>query len=71
MGTVQKVNYACPVTITPGLCHRCGACVAVCPHDALFLWNGRLVVNEACSACGRCVTVCPVRALALAARSEA
>ena len=45
-----------------GLCHRCGACAAICPRgvvdigdDAYPSWAGR---EEACTDCGLCVRVC-------------
>ncbi len=54
--------------IDDNLCHSCGACVAVCPPDCLFLNGLTLTVDqEACTACGRCVMICPVQALALTA----
>jgi ferredoxin len=51
------------------LCHYCGACVAVCPPDALFLTDARLEVMDACTGCGRCVKVCPVFALSVVERN--
>ena len=47
------------------LCHACGACVAVCPADALFLNDAHLEVTDACTGCGRCAKICPMRALSL------
>ena len=45
-------------------CHYCGACVAVCPPEAIFLWNSVLVIRiDKCTACERCLPVCPVNAL--------
>jgi ferredoxin len=47
-------------------CHSCGACVAVCPPDSLFLHDYTLTVNqETCTSCERCVKMCPVQALSL------
>ena len=49
-------------------CVDCGACVGVCPSDALVLERPVLTVildPEKCVACGECVTACPVRAMAL------
>jgi ferredoxin len=52
--------------IDHNLCHSCGACVAVCPPDCLFLAGLALTVDQdACTACNRCVAICPVQALAL------
>lgn len=47
-------------------CLGCGACVGVCPPDALFLHNGALVIDaDRCTRCERCARVCPVAALSL------
>jgi ferredoxin len=46
------------------LCHFCGACVAVCPPDAIFLHNSALVINmHTCTACERCLHACPLGAI--------
>jgi len=48
----------------PNRCDYCGTCVAVCPHDAIELWESEWVlIPERCTACGFCVQVCPVAAL--------
>lgn len=48
-------------------CVACGACVEVCPVDALTIEDsGAQVDNALCVRCGTCVPVCPVEALALA-----
>ncbi|MBL8133850.1 MAG: 4Fe-4S binding protein [Anaerolineae bacterium] len=52
--------------IDKALCLACGACVAVCPPDALFLQGLRLTVDQAtCTDCDRCAAMCPVGALSL------
>lgn len=57
--------------INQDLCYSCGACVAVCPPDALFLRDIRLTVNQdACTSCERCVAMCPVHALSLVPLEE-
>lgn len=56
------------VRVDEQVCHHCGACVAVCPPDAIFLENSALVIHqEICTACERCVKMCPVQALHMAA----
>jgi MinD superfamily P-loop ATPase len=56
------------LNIDHNLCHSCGACVAVCPPDCLFLAGLTLTVDQStCTACNRCVAICPVKALALTA----
>jgi ferredoxin len=59
------------LAIDYGKCHSCGACVAVCPPDSLFLNDYHLTVNqETCTSCERCVKLCPVRALSLVEIAE-
>jgi len=41
-------------------CQGCGQCVKHCRHDALYIHNGRSVVNsKACILCGYCAGYCP------------
>jgi electron transfer flavoprotein alpha subunit len=48
------------------ICNGCGACIDVCPYDALSLEDNVAVVNEKCNFCGACVDdVCPVDAIKL------
>jgi ferredoxin len=45
-------------------CVYCGACVGVCPVQALVLKDTRIVVDKKkCINCGACVTICPVGAM--------
>jgi UDP-glucose 4-epimerase len=46
-------------------CVQCGACLTVCPVEAIYLNNGRVRIGEQCKGCGRCVTTCPVQAIGL------
>lgn len=66
---LRKESNVLPRTrlvIDHDLCFSCGACVAVCPPDSLFLRDLVLTVDHAtCTRCDRCVAVCPVHALAL------
>jgi NAD-dependent dihydropyrimidine dehydrogenase PreA subunit len=43
-------------------CINCGACVAVCPHDAGFISSfDTIAVNTPCAiACMVCEDICPV-----------
>jgi ferredoxin len=66
---------SCGVTIQPlsqdirrndDKCTHCGACIAVCPTDALFVDRDRMEVifkDEECVACELCIKVCPPRAM--------
>jgi len=44
-------------------CCYCGACVSVCPVDALDLQETRLVVRDSCMDCNDCISACPSGAL--------
>lgn len=50
------------------LCTDCGACVGVCPSEALVLERPSMKVifePDKCVVCGECVPCCPVRAMEL------
>jgi ferredoxin len=52
-------------------CIGCGACIDVCPVEAIALLDGKAHVDDArCTACGACADVCPENALQLAIRGE-
>ena len=45
-------------------CTACGACVGICPADAISVDSGHAVVDqEQCAACGACIPSCPTDAL--------
>ena len=54
-----------PVTINEETCTGCGACVDVCPVEAITLKDdGKAKVDpDTCIDCGVCVTECPVEAI--------
>jgi formate hydrogenlyase subunit 6/NADH:ubiquinone oxidoreductase subunit I len=55
-----------PVNIHYGLCLFCGACVGLCPENAILLGNTHLEFNlDRCTACGNCIRACPTLALSL------
>jgi ferredoxin len=68
----------CGITVKPvekdiqrddRLCYHCGACIAVCPTNALFMDNETMEVvfdNKLCSGCGLCMPICPSRAMQVA-----
>ena len=46
------------------LCFGCGACIALCPVDALSLESLLAIVYESkCTHCEHCIPACPVFAL--------
>ncbi|RKY89411.1 ferredoxin [candidate division KSB1 bacterium] len=48
------------------LCDLCGLCVGVCPEDALYLSEVKLIIiQEKCSLCLYCVNCCPFRAISV------
>ncbi|MBN1773531.1 MAG: 4Fe-4S binding protein [Deltaproteobacteria bacterium] len=52
------------VVIDPALCTGCGACVDICPAEALRLEGGVARVDaRACLGCGVCVPECTMRAI--------
>ncbi|MFQ6114687.1 MAG: 4Fe-4S binding protein [bacterium] len=47
-------------------CDFCGTCVAVCPVDAIDLYEARIaIIEDRCIDCMLCVWICPVETLAL------
>lgn len=54
------------VMVDRNLCFYCGACVAVCPPDSIFLENAHLKIDDnTCTLCERCTNMCPVHALSM------
>ena len=40
-------------------CCWCGACILVCPKDAISYSLKEVIVNDNCISCGRCLQICP------------
>lgn len=50
--------------VNDSLCLGCEACIAVCPHSAIELRQGRAWIDPSlCSECGACAQVCPQGAI--------
>ena len=47
-------------------CTGLGSCAGACPFEAIYIKDGRAVVDPAkCKACGKCIAVCPNRLIEL------
>ncbi len=46
-------------------CIGCGACVEVCPYDAIDLEDKLASINDKCTICGACIESCPFDAIIL------
>ncbi|MBK5190902.1 MAG: 4Fe-4S binding protein [Methanosarcinales archaeon] len=52
-------------------CGYCGACVSVCPTDAIELVGTWIRIDEGnCNTCKACVNICPVGALELEPKKD-
>lgn len=59
------------ITINAEQCSGCGACVQVCPSGALYLVEGKAVLDDTlCRECEACLAVCPSGAITLTAQAE-
>jgi Fe-S-cluster-containing hydrogenase component 2 len=55
------------MVINQEICNGCGACVGACPNEAIFLRDGKALIDQTkCSLCQVCVAACPTGALQLA-----
>lgn len=46
------------------LCIGCGACIEICPADAIVLKEGKAEIRtEKCKKCKACINSCPVNAI--------
>ncbi|MFQ6723998.1 MAG: 4Fe-4S binding protein [Clostridia bacterium] len=45
-------------------CLGCGACVSMCPVNAITMKAGKAEINnKKCIKCGTCMQICPVNAI--------
>jgi ferredoxin len=49
--------------VDDSLCIKCGACVSVCPLDAIEATDVNVWANERCTDCGICEKICPLGAI--------
>ncbi|MHC1748686.1 MAG: 4Fe-4S binding protein [Cellulosilyticaceae bacterium] len=54
------------------LCVACGACVKVCPLDALSIIKGIYsdVNSSKCVGCGKCVKECPASVISIISQEQ-
>ena len=66
---VSNPYYA---THDPELCISCGACLEVCPMEALTMDNRDKVIFSQlrCIGCGLCITVCPTQAVTIVRKPD-
>ena len=59
------------VEINPDLCVGCGACVDVCPVEALSMKKEKATCDgDKCIDCGQCVDECPEGAISLGGEAK-
>ena len=46
-------------------CIGCGACIEVCPYDAIDMEDKLASINDKCTICGACIESCPFDAIIL------
>jgi len=52
-------------------CIGCGLCLAVCPGNAIVLYNSKARIDtQRCTDCGQCISVCPSNAITETAISQ-
>lgn len=54
-----------PAIVDKETCTACGACVEVCPVEAIVMKEKADINPETCIECGVCVDECPVDAISL------
>jgi electron transport complex protein RnfB len=60
------------VTLDAETCEGCGACETRCQMEAVYVDDGKAVVNaDRCIGCGLCVATCPTDSLSLVRKPEA
>jgi len=66
----EGINPKPQIQFYPTHCIACGECVAICPHGAHKLFDGRHVYDRAiCETCGQCVERCDAEGLQLVGRT--
>ena len=58
-GDVNSFFY----TVDEEKCIKCGLCVKKCPHDNIYIENGKIKFHHHCDMCMRCSFFCPTDAI--------
>jgi ferredoxin len=68
MGLVYLSNVS-TLALDQEKCVGCGSCLPVCPHQILFLDDGKIACldHDACMECGACAMNCPTGAVSVEA----
>tara|TARA_B100000287_G_C20525290_1_gene738611 strand:- start:440 stop:670 length:231 start_codon:yes stop_codon:yes gene_type:complete len=63
----NMANTTKPIfVVDESLCYGCGACIALCPTNALDLVDRLAIVEQDdCTLCEHCIPSCPVFALSI------
>ena len=51
--------------VDKSICAGCGACVQICPQEAIKIGpDGKAVIDQKkCTKCGKCKDICPLNAI--------
>lgn len=61
---IQSDVHVSKAVINKQKCSMCNKCISVCPHNAFFEEDGRLLIDDKnCIGCMRCFDVCPNQAI--------
>lgn len=52
------------------VCNECGACVHVCPNNAIPAGSPREIMTDKCIVCGACAKYCPQKARSIQLRDD-
>ena len=44
-------------------CIKCGACVEICPEEAIVEEDTQYIITDDCIECGSCLSQCPLEAI--------